>query len=62
MEGKSLRLLRKILLCTAIVQNCLERSTRLLNDLKNHGNLILFFSKRKLSPLILFFKNRMIES
>ena len=31
----------------ALVQNRLERGTRLLNDLKNHGNWILIFSDEK---------------
>ena len=50
MRGKRRRRSRKPLLNGAMVQKRLERSTRLLNDLKNHGNLILIFPMRKLSP------------
>ena len=37
-EGKSLRFLKKPLLSRWMIQKRLERSTRLLNDMKNHGN------------------------
>ena len=39
-----------------------EMSTRLLNNLKNHGNRILIFPMKKLSPIILSLTNRIIGS
>ena len=36
-----------------MIQKRLEKSTRLLNDLKNHCNWILIYSDEKLSPLTL---------
>ena len=47
-EGKNLRLLKKPLLNLLMIQKRLERSTCLLNDLKNHGNQILIFSNEKM--------------
>ena len=47
MSGKILPRSRKPLLSAAMAQKRLERSTRLLNDLKNHGNQILIFSDDK---------------
>ena len=47
MGGKSLRRSRKPLLSAAMVQKRLERSTLLLNDLKDHGNRVLIFSDEK---------------
>ena len=47
MGENSLRRFRKPLLSAAMVQNCLERSTSLLKDLKNHGNRILILSDEK---------------
>ena len=58
---KSLRFSSKSLLKAAMVQKRLERSTRLLNDLTNRGNQILIlFSMRRLSPLILSSTSRII--
>ena len=45
--GKSPRLLEKPLLSRLMIQKRLERSTRLLNDMKNHGNRTLSFSDEK---------------
>ena len=47
MGGKSLRRFKKPLLSAAMIQKRLDRSTRLLNDLKSHGNRILIFSDEK---------------
>ena len=58
--GTSLRRFRIPLLSAAMVQKRLERSTRLLNDRKNHGNWIFIFSNKKISPLNLSSTNRMI--
>ena len=52
---KSLRRSRKPKLSAAIVQMHLERSARLLNNLKNHQKRILIFSNKKtftVSPII----------
>ena len=45
--GKSLRLLKKPFLNRLMIQKRLERSTRFLNDMENHGNRILVFSDEK---------------
>ena len=45
--GKSLKMIRKPLLTSAMKLKRLERSKRLLNDMKNHGNRILIFSDEK---------------
>ena len=45
--GKSLRLLKKPLLSHLMIQKCIEKSTRLLNDMKNHENQILIFFDQK---------------
>ena len=47
MRRKSLRRSKKPLLSAAMIHKRLERSTRLLNDLKSHGNRILIFSDEK---------------
>ena len=47
MEGNNLRCFKEPLLCAAIVQKRQILSTRLLNDLKNHGNRIIIFSHEK---------------
>ena len=45
---ESLKRSSKLLSSAEILQKCLgEGSTRLLNDLKNHGNRILIFSHEK---------------
>ena len=49
-ERKKFETFSKPLLSAAVILKRLERSTSLLNDLRNHGNRILFFM-RKLSPL-----------
>ena len=46
-RGKSLRLLKKPLLNRLVIQKHLKRSTRLLNDMKNHASRILIFSDEK---------------
>ena len=46
-EEKNLRHSRKLPLRAAMVQKRQNRSTRLLNDLRNRGNRILSFSKEK---------------
>ena len=45
--GESLRLLKKPLLNCLMIQKRLKRSTRFLNDMKNHRNQILVFSDEK---------------
>ena len=47
MVGNDVRCSRKHLLTAAMVHNRLERSTRLFNNLNNHGNLFLTFPKKK---------------
>ena len=47
MGGNSMRPSRNHLFSARIVQKRLKKSTRLLNDLKNHGNQILIFSSEK---------------
>ena len=44
MGGKSLRRSKKPLLSETVIQKRLERSTRLLNDMKSHGKRIVIFS------------------
>ena len=46
-DWKNLRRSRKPLLSAVMVRKRLGKSTRLLNDLKNHGNRILIFSDEK---------------
>ena len=45
--GRSLKRVKKPLLTAATKQKRLERGNRLLNDLKNHENRIVFFSDEK---------------
>ena len=52
----------KPLLSASMVQKRLEKITRFVNDLKNNENQILIFSMRKILPLILSSKHRMIGS
>ena len=47
MGGKSLRCSRNRLLSATMAQKHLERSTRLLNSLKNHGKRIFLFPDEK---------------
>ena len=46
-KGKSLKCVKKPLLTAAMKQKHLQRGNRLLNDLKNHWNLIVIFSNEK---------------
>ena len=45
--GKKSETFQKLQLITAMIHKRLERSTRLLNDLKNHGNPILICFDKK---------------
>ena len=47
MREKCRRRSKKLLLSAVVVQNRLDMSSRLLNDLKTHGNRILIFSDEK---------------
>ena len=55
--GKSVGRSMKLLLSAAMVQKCLERSTRLLNDL-NHGTRILLFFDEKTFPIEIVFNKQ----
>ena len=58
MSGKYLRRFRKLLLSAAMAQKRLERSTRLLNDLKNHINQTPIFLDEKNFTFGLFFNKQ----
>ena len=49
---------RNLLLSAAMVLTRLEKSTRLLNDLKNHGNQIFIFSDEKTFTVDLVFNKQ----
>ena len=51
---------QETLLGAAVIEKHHERSYRLLNDLKNHGNQILQFSYKKTFVVDLVFKKRII--